>query len=710
MTATELLRRNSAVTVLQQLDAWAAEQPDQTALIYLANGEAEQGRLTYAELRRAALGVSHQLLALDACGKTAMLLYPPGLDFVCAFLGCLYAGVIAIPVYAPKTNRNQYRLSGIISDSGARLALSTGAEIQRWRDNDIASEGLASLHWQATDILAGMDSVSGCPSHARDSIALLQYSSGSTGMPKGVMVSHGNLVHNLDYMRQTFRVEADCLSLSWLPIFHDMGLVLGLLEPLFAGIPCVLMPPAAFTQKPLRWLQAITRYRATHSSAPNFAYDLCLRRISPAEREDLDLSSWRVALNGAEPVRRSTMDEFNRTFAPHGLRKQVICPAYGLAEATLVVTGKPAQRDSVYLDVDSATFEHHRAQIVSSNGKGAHALVGCGYTGVDMDYKIVDPATCRVLPSGQVGEIWASSGSVCLGYWNRSQETEYTFKARLAGTEGPNYLRTGDLGFTYDGVLYVTGRMKDLIIIRGRNLYPQDIEFTAEKCDPALRAGFGAAFSISVTEEERLVVAYELERVALRTMDQQRIVEDVRKAILEEYEIRAHDIVLLRTGTIPKTTSGKIQRSACRMAYLAGELEIVSSYQGQILPPQKSAPSKPDSLTAKTVSIVSTFIWQACGRQVFVTPDSRIRADLSLDSLDVTVLLATLERELKITFSINEMPALDTVNDLVTAARAASSAGAARALDATSRDLNSLNNPNDVVHAVVETVAGMVAP
>jgi acyl carrier protein len=664
MTATDLTGETADETVLQRLNRWAETRPNHTALIYLVNGETAQEPVTFASLQRSARAVADALLQADATGKRALLLYQPGLEFVTGFLGCLYAGVIAIPVYAPKTNRNQLRLTGIIHDSGATFALSTRHELQRWTDNNLDAENLASLCWIATDGLTADGGHKELPAIGPDNIALLQYSSGSTGAPKGVMVSHGNLVHNLEYSRRVYKYEEGCVSLSWLPIFHDMGLVLGLLQPLYAGITCVLMPPAAFTQKPLRWLQAITAYKATHSSAPNFAFDLCCRRITPEEREALDLSSWQMIVNGAEPVRKATLDEFSRMFESAGFKPQVFCPAYGLAEATLIVTGEPMDRDPTAIDVSAAQLEQHRA-VAPSNDEATYTIVACGPTGTDMDFKIVDPATGRALPDGEVGEIWASSPSVCKGYWNKPLETAQTFRALIAGSTGPYYLRTGDLGFAIDGVLYVTGRMKDLIIVRGRNLYPQDIEFTTEKCAASLRSGFGAAFSITVQGVEQLVIAYELERVAIRTTDRERIIDDVCRGILDEFEVRVHDVVLLQTGSIPKTTSGKIQRAACRAAYVGGTLDVIASHIRLASTLRKSVLHKPDELTIRTVSIVGTFIWQIFGRQEFVTPDSRIRADLGLDSLDVTVLVGKVEKDLGITIDLSTAQAFDTVNDLI---------------------------------------------
>jgi acyl carrier protein len=425
------------------------------------------------------------------------------------------------------------------------------------------------------------------------------------------------------------------------------------------------MPPAAFTQRPLRWLKAVSDYRATHTGGPNFAYDLCVRRISEAEREELDLRSWHLAYNGAEPVRRASLEQFADTFGPCGFHRKVLSPGYGLAEFTLFVSGSSPHERATYLDVQPGALERNEVVAAAPN-QDAQCLVGCGRPGADVQVEIVHPKTCEPVAPGHVGEIWLSSRSVAKGYWNKPEETEYTFEARLAGTTGPRYLRTGDLGFLKDGELFITGRLKDLIIIRGRNLYPQDIEFTAERSSPALRSGFGAAFSVTVEDEERLVITYEVERSVLRGIDADQVAYAVENAILEEHEVKAHEVLLLKTGAIPKTSSGKIQRRACRAAYLSGSLDAIGqrrvSTESTVVKP---IARKDEELALRIFPIVSEFVWQTRGRHALVKRESRIRADLGLDSLDVTVLTARLEEAIGVTIDLAKVDHLDTVDDLV---------------------------------------------
>ncbi|HVR99607.1 MAG TPA: AMP-binding protein, partial [Thermoanaerobaculia bacterium] len=470
-------------------------------------------------------------------GERALLLYPPGLEFVAAFFGCLYAGVIAVPAYPPRSRRPDSRLRGIAMDCRPRVVLTTAALLARREALVGQVAELASALWLDTETLD--DPSSGFEPSPGD-IAFLQYTSGSTGNPKGVVVTHSNLLHNLERIRVAFGQTPESVVVGWLPLFHDMGLIGNVLEPCYVGCECVLMSPAAFLQKPSRWLAAIDRYRGTTSGGPNFAYDLCARSIAP---ETLDLSCWSVAFNGAEPVRRATLDRFAEIFAPCGFRRESFAPCYGLAEATLLVS--------------------------AARGAGEDPLVSCGALPSGDEVRIVDPESGIACAADEVGEIWLAGPSVAAGYWNRPEATQETFGAVAEDGGGP-YLRTGDLGFVRHDELVITGRLKDLIVLRGRNLYPQDVELSAERAHPALRAGGGAAFSVDERGEESVVVVHEVER---RAGPLGEITDAVRRAVAEEHGVRVADVVLLRAGTIPKTSSGKIQRRECRSRYLAGELE-----------------------------------------------------------------------------------------------------------------------------------------
>jgi acyl-CoA synthetase (AMP-forming)/AMP-acid ligase II len=547
----------------------------------------EADHLTFAGLDLRARAIGAALQRLGAGGQRALLLYPPGLEFVAAFFGCLYGGVVAVPAYPPRSARNLPRLLEIARDARPAVALTTGqlAAAIGGLANQVPE--LAALRLVTTDELPldQADSWSD-PGASGSTLAFLQYTSGSTAAPKGVMVSHGNLLHNEEMIRQAFRQTAESVIVGWLPLYHDMGLIGNVLQPLYLGARCVLMSPIAFLQSPKRWLAAISRFRATTSGGPNFAYDLCVRKIAPADRADLDLASWDLAFNGAEPVRPETMARFAEAFAGCGFQADAFFPCYGLAEATLFVAGGSAAGTAGTAPriaaFDRAQLEAGAAKPLPASDPASRTLVSCGRAWLGQELAVVDPATLTRCPDGQVGEVWLRGPSVAQGYWKRPEATAETFDGHLAAGPATDraapFLRTGDLGFVDGGELFVTGRLKDLIIIRGRNLYPQDIELTVERSHPALRPGCGAAFSIELAEEERLVVVQELERNATDTPPPVESVEEigdaVRRAVAEEHEAQVQQVVLLRAGSIPKTSSGKIQRRACRAALLAGKLDV----------------------------------------------------------------------------------------------------------------------------------------
>jgi len=566
-------------TLVDLLRYRSLHQPAQLAFIFLQDGETESSSLTYQELDRSARAIATQLQSLGANRSLALLLYPPGLEFIAAFFGCLYAGVVAVPAYPPRRNQNMSRLQAIVTSSQAAVALTTTSLLTDIRDQFAQNPELAALRWLATDNIAS-DQALGWqePALSSDTLAFLQYTSGSTGTPKGVMISHGNLLHNSALIHQCFEDTYNSIGVSWLPPYHDMGLIGGVLQPLYVGAPMILMSPVAFLQKPLRWLQAISRYKATTSGGPNFAYDLCVRKIKPQQWASLDLSSWEVAFNGAEPVRADTLDRFAATFEPYGFRREAFYPCYGMAETTLFVAGDLKTAPPIVHHVKGTALEQNRVVTAVSEQEGVRALVGCGQTWLDQKIVVVDPKSLTQCLSDQVGEIWVSGSSVAQGYWRRPEETQQTFQAYLADTvEGP-FLRTGDLGFLHNGELFVTGRLKDLVIIRGRNHYPQDIELTVDESHPALRSGCGAAFSVEVEGEERLVIAQEVERSYLRKLDVDEVVGAVREAVSQQHELEIYAVLLLKTGSIPKTSSGKIQRYACRVGFLNRSLDVVGDW------------------------------------------------------------------------------------------------------------------------------------
>jgi acyl-CoA synthetase (AMP-forming)/AMP-acid ligase II len=564
--------------LVEMLSYRARNQPEQKAYTFLKGGEAKGVELNYQQLHLQAQTIAGYLQSIEAAGERCLLLYQPGLEFIAAFFGCLYANVIAVPAYPPRRNQNLSRLQAIVTDAGAKIVLTTTSLLDNLKERSRKDLNLAELHWVATDGLSSnLATAWQAPTLTRDTLAFLQYTSGSTDNPKGVMVTHGNLFHNSAIIHQSFGHSVNSRGVIWLPPYHDMGLIGGVLQPLYGGFPVTLMSPVDFLQQPIRWLQAISRYQATTSGGPNFAYDLCLRKITPAQLETLDLSSWEVAFTGAEPVRAETLEEFATTFAPCGFRKEAFYSCYGMAETTLIVSGGLKTNPPVIRKIDRAALEQNRV-VASTNNLESRTIVGCGRTWLNQHLLIVNPETCTRTSGEEIGEIWVSGASVAQGYWNRPQETKETFDAYLADTrEGP-FLRTGDLGFVQDGELFITGRLKEIIIIRGQNHYPHDIELTVEKSNPALRPNSGAAFAVDFNGNERLVVVHEVERSFLRKLDVKQVIDNIREAVAAQHGIEIYATVLVKTSSIPKTSSGKIRRRACRAAFLTGSLDVVEDW------------------------------------------------------------------------------------------------------------------------------------
>ncbi|SKB12225.1 Putative fatty-acid--CoA ligase (Acyl-CoA synthetase) [Planktothrix sp. PCC 11201] len=593
---TEQLNSWQWTTLTELLQYRATYQPDKIAYTFLVDGETETVTLTYQQLNQKARTIASKLQSICQPQNPVLLLYQPGLDYISAFFGCLYAGVIAVPAYPPKPDRSLPRLQAIIADTNATVALTTESTLSSLQRFFPQMSDIAPLNWLATDTIDYEIEKNWQP-HSIDSqtLAFLQYTSGSTSTPKGVMISHQNLLHNLTAIYNYFGHSSESTGVIWLPPYHDMGLIGGVLEPLFGGFPVILMSPLMFVQNPLRWLQTISRYGATTSGGPNFAYDLCVKKVlgkaglsSPPKLENLDLSSWEVAFNGAEPIYHKVLERFTQTFAQYGFRQEAFYPCYGMAEATLIITGGLKTAPPIFKTVDAIALENHRIVVIDEVATNLTAntktLVGCGQCLSDQKILIVNPKTWNICEPGKVGEIWVSGPSIGQGYWNKPQETEMLFNAYLKTGEGP-FLRTGDLGFLDHQEIFITGRIKDIIIINGRNHYPQDIEWTVEQSHPLIRPSSVAGFSIDRSGEERLVIAAEVERQywqqiriwdnnngSAKTSPQQMVLQSIRRAVSQTHDLQVYKAVLLKPGTLPKTSSGKIQRHACRASFIAGKL------------------------------------------------------------------------------------------------------------------------------------------
>lgn len=562
---------NSLVDIL----SWRANhQPYKLAYRFLIDGENEEVSITYKELDLKARSIGSTLQAYTKKYDRAILLLPSGLEFIAAFLGCLYANVIAIPLPAPHPVRVKKSLAAtlrIIKDANPSVALMNSSLLE-----SINSQTDIKKHFNRLKIIAidQQDMMERADQWVKtetdqEGIAFLQYTSGSTLAPRGVMISHGNLISNLNHIEKSFEQTSSSRTVIWLPPYHDMGLIGGILQPLYTGNIVTLIPHLIFLQRPIRWLQAISRFSATTSGGPNFAYDLCLRKIKPNQLEGLDLSSWEVAFNGAEPINLETLERFSRFFAPCGFRPEAFLTCYGLAEATLMVSGSSKAKIPESKRLIARELANNRA-INSSKIENTVSIIGCGKVSELSTLKIVNPETLKPCAPNEIGEIWISGPNVAQGYWNRPLDTESTFQAKMCNSNKATFLRSGDLGFIDKGELFVTGRLKNMVIIDGKNYYPHDIERTVEKSHPAIQSGGCAVFSFEKSGNEFLVVLVEIRRNFI--LNEMEILKDIRKAISEDYELPIFDIKLNFPGSIPRTTSGKIRHFLCKKNYLEGTL------------------------------------------------------------------------------------------------------------------------------------------
>ncbi len=559
----------------------AAERPDARAFTFLRDGERDEVSWTFAELDERARAIA---AVLEARGlghhDRVLLLYPQGLEYVAALFGCMYAGVLAIPLQPPGKHRAKLavpKLQAIVADGGVALAATESHLIGEMRSVVQGVAALEGIPWLATDELdpATADDWRDLELET-DELAYLQYTSGSTSTPKGVMVSHRNLLYNLHDFDDGYGHDASSVMVSWLPTFHDLGLVYGVFMPVYRGFHSVLLGPLEFLRRPIRWLEAIHHHRGTHSPVPNFAFDLAVSKSTPEEREALDLSCWKVALNGAEPIRYETEARFVEAFAGSGVGWHTISHAYGMSETTAVITKEHLGTQPVFLHLDSGALERHRVVRVPEGSAGARIVAGCGITTNETRVLIVEPDELGTCPEGVVGEIWVGGPTRAQGYWSRPEESEEAFEARTSDTGDGPYLRTGDLGFLADGQVFVTGRLKDMIIIRGENHYPQDLEWSVQYASDAIRPSCAAAFTrFAEGRDGRLVIVSEVYPKLLT--DPGATFSAIREAI-SDHGLQTHEIVLIAPRTIFKTSSGKIMRRRTRQALEDEQLEVVARW------------------------------------------------------------------------------------------------------------------------------------
>lgn len=574
---------------------WARTTPDRIAYTFLVDGAVEERQLTCGELDRQARALAGKLQQTCAPGDRALLLFVPGLEYIAAFFGCLYAGLVPVPAYPPdplRHSRTLPRLRAIADDCQASVILGTRASLTL--AGPMLGEALAIAHVLPVDDWAEWAHLSWAPvAAAPDQLAFLQYTSGSTATPRGVMITHRNILYQLETLHRNDLHDA--VTVSWLPMYHDLGLVAGVLGPFYSGRPITLFSPLAFIQRPIRWLLAMSRLRATTTGGPDFAYDLVASKFRPEDALGLDLSAWRMALTGAEPVRPETLARFNAVFAPYGFRPQAWAPGFGLAEATLGVTSTAGDDFPLCTDFDGQAMRQNRAVAVPRSTEAAArtepvvSLVQCGRPLPDTEVIVVDPQSGVTLSEAAVGEVWVRGPGVAAGYWHNQAFTESTFRAyRTDGTGA--FLRTGDLGFLHQGRLFINGRLKEVMIFWGRNVYPGDIERTVTTAHEDLARTCGAAFAITMRGQEQLVIVQEVIRP--NKIDLPALAQAIRTAILAEHQVPLHALILIRRGTLLKTSSGKIQRLATRQAFLDGHLDIVRQWTFDVAVPGPSPRSQ----------------------------------------------------------------------------------------------------------------------
>jgi acyl-CoA synthetase (AMP-forming)/AMP-acid ligase II len=576
-------RRLPFASLVDLLGQRAAEQRDERAYVFLSDKGDEEAVLTFGELQRRAAGVAGRLRQSSTPGDRALLLFGPGLDFIIGYFGCVLAGVIPVPMMLPRRNSSLDSSASIVANCTPRFVV-TNARVRTARPDLEGRFSRPQMQWFTVDVAPEQsdEPEQELPRPSSDDVAFLQYTSGSTSDPKGVMATHGNLIENLEMLRLVLGNTRRSTYASWVPLYHDMGLIANVLQSLYLGSLCVLLAPLTFMQRPLSWLRAIHRYRAELAGAPNFAFDLCIQRFRPDQMQGVDLSCWKVAFNGAEPVRAETIERFTATFRPYGFDPGAMHPQYGMAEATVFVSSGHRGAGPVIRAISVDAFRHN--QIAAPAGRDdTLRVVGCGKNVPGQRMAIVDMQTRGQLPPDCIGEVWLSGPHICKGYWQNPEATRATFEARIEGNEDNEpWLRTGDLGFMdAAGELFITGRSKDMIIVRGMNYYPQDIEKTVYDSHPALRRHCGAAFSVLTDTGEKVVLVQEVERTHRRGLDIEEIIACIREAVANEHEIALDTIVLIRPGAIPKTTSGKIQRSLARQMWLQNSFEPMDATQSQ---------------------------------------------------------------------------------------------------------------------------------
>ena len=646
-----------------------ASTPDHVVFRFLSDGVNENESFTYRQIetRSKALGASMQKVGKK--GDRVLLLFQPGLSYVASLFACFYTGFVAVPAYPPQRNRGIERINTIIADSEAHICIVSQHVYDNIQSQKLTKKNndlLDQLQWIVYEDVADNKSKEFNNTFiSPDDVVLLQYTSGSTGNPKGVIITQLNLLYNSEYIRQSFELDRSTVGVHWLPVFHDMGLIGGILQVAYIGGVNIGMPPMAFLKKPLNWLKAIEKYGGTTSGGPDFGYDYCIRKTNEEERRNLDLSTIKVLYCGAEPIRKSTYNEFAHKFAISKFKEEQFYSCYGLAESTLIVTGGLHYDKPKYLKVDIDALSGNKIVILNNGQLGGIDLVGCGRTWMDTNVEIVDPVTMKKAEKNKVGELWISGPTVAAGYWNKPEETKLIFGAMFADTgEGP-FLRTGDLGFLHEGELYITGRLKDLIIIRGVNHYPNDIEFTIQNSIPELRRNMGAVFPVTKAGIESLVIVQELERSAIRNTDFDKLIENIRQVVAEEHELDIYSIVLIKTGSIPITSSGKIQHRQTKYKFLIDDLSVVAQWTKEEINDYDALANETNDLSEEAIKewLISWIMRNQNFRREDIEVDKNIMS-YGIDSLTAVTLETEISKQFGFQWHVSSFMLNPTINKI----------------------------------------------
>lgn len=650
-----------STTITDILSKRAKEQPEKRVFTFLENGEYESDSLTYAKLHDQSRQMAIRLLQITRPGERALILLPQSLDYIIALFGCFYAGVVAVPAYPPKRSRKDLRIEAIFTDCAPGVIV---ANRNVWDQCQRKNRELLETPWLLTDD----DNPKQISNRAfrEDSevegLALLQYTSGSTGNPKGVMVTHKNMISNAAMCELGYSYTSETKKISWMPFFHDFGLFGEVIQALYSDFLCVIMTPQAFAQKPVRWLRAIAKYKGTHTNAPSFGYDMCIEKVSSEECAGLDLSSWKLACCAAEPIRPTTLLGFSKKFGPNRFNPKAFCPAYGMAEATLVITVANMLEGHKTVDFNDVSM-WHQSDLSAYSLKGKE-VVSCGTTHGFHSLKIVDPQTHTTLPDNCEGEVWFKSQSVSAGYWQKEAETSQTFDQELEGVKG--YLRTGDLGFLRNKELYITGRIKDLIIVRGQNFYPDDLEHFTVRSHEALSQGSTIALSVEHDNREKLVIVQEIRRTFQQMTNFPEVFEAIRVAISEQFGIEADHLVLVTTKSIPKTSSGKVMRAKARQQYLNGELSKIAEWKSNtVTHKHERDQSKIEQHSTHSLELLfSRLLSEKTGIPLESIDRNTSIKEIGLESIKTVELSVDLEAYLEVTLDPSFIREFNTVKEI----------------------------------------------